>query len=147
MNMSTTHWIWIWLLWLFVDKISKISFFHQKLLKKIFQKTHQSILMVQILQTIIFFDTKYLIDWYYKHRVNKHFNFWTSQAIELKKTVFLAILIYFTPGYWWILMKIGFFKLFILNYTKVQQENIGRTCFEKKKLYRTPPFIFCVHKI
>ena len=29
-------------------------------------------------------------------------------------------------------MKIGFFKLYILIYTKVQQEYIGRASFEKK---------------
>ena len=46
--------------------------------------------------------------------------------------MFLALFFHFTSGDWRILMKIWIFKLFILNYTKVQQENIGRASFEKK---------------
>ena len=61
------------------------------MLKKIFQKTHQSILMVQILQTITFFDTKKHVDWHYDHKINKNLDFWTSQVIEPQKRVFLAI--------------------------------------------------------
>ena len=102
------------------------------MLKKIFQKTHQSNLMIQILRTIIFFDTEKLVDWYYNHRINENVDFWTSQAIKPQKTVFLAIFTHFMPCYWWILTKIWFLKLFILNYTKVQQENIDRASFAKK---------------
>ena len=40
----------------------KDFFFHHNMLKKIFQKTHQSIMIAQILQTIAFFDTENLID-------------------------------------------------------------------------------------
>ena len=123
-------------------KPQKNRFFHQEMLKKIFQKTHQSKLMVRILWTIIFFDTEKLVDWYYNHRINKNLDFWTSQVIKPQKTVFLAIFTRFTPCYWWILTKIWFLKLFILSYTKVQQKNIGRASFEKKVLYCTP-LILC----
>ena len=114
-----------------------ITLFDQKMLKKIFQKTHPSILMVQTLQTITFFDTEKLVDWYYNHRINKNLDFWIPQAIKPQKTVFLALFIHFTSGYWWNLTKIGFFKLYILIYTKVQQEYIGRASFEKKPLSYT----------
>ena len=50
-------------------------FFFQKILKKIFQKTHQSILRVQILQTITFLIQKSLVDRYHNHRINKYLDF------------------------------------------------------------------------
>ena len=61
-------------------------------------------------------------------------DFWISQAVKPKKTVFLAISTHFTPGYWWILTKIWFFKLFIFNYIKVQEEDIGWASFKKETL-------------
>ena len=48
------------------------------MLKKIFQKTHQSKLMVRILRTIIFFDTEKLIT----IELIKNLDFWTSQVIK-----------------------------------------------------------------
>ena len=60
--MLTINWILILLLGVFLDKISEKLFFHQEMIKKIFQKTHQSILIVQVLQAIAFSDTANLID-------------------------------------------------------------------------------------
>ena len=100
--------------------------------------------MVQILQTITFFDTEYLADWYHNHRINKKVRFLVITGNKTpQKTVFLAILTCFLPGDWWILTKIWFFKLFILDYTKVQQENLGRASFEEKNLFSTPLVIMC----
>ena len=54
--------------------------------------------MVQTLQTITFFYTEKLVDFYFNHRFNKNLDFWIQQAIKQRKTVLLALFFHFTSG-------------------------------------------------
>ena len=55
--------------------------------------------MVQILQTITFFDTEKLVDWYYNHRIYRKFRFLDITGNKTpKKTVCLAILTRLRPA-------------------------------------------------